>query len=146
MLHSIIINSLDKKERYYFAVDKEEEKSIYKNLPLAYKSFFTFKSYGYGVAKINGNFPENLELFDESDDPFSTLLKYRNIKNNNGKSEELQLDGLLATCGQGGEGATSCSIGGDYGCSVSCKAGYYACCNSGLLSNSCKCNREPPIQ
>jgi hypothetical protein len=42
-------------------------------------------------------------------------------------------------CSSGGVGATSCS-GRD--CSVSCMAGYYACCNLELLG-ACKCYKMP---
>lgn len=53
-----------------------------------------------------------------------------------------------ARCDSGGEGADSC--GNDCGsrsCWVSCRAGYYACCNcSGLGTPKCKCVKEEPSQ
>ncbi len=39
-------------------------------------------------------------------------------------------------CTSGGEGATSCSVGGG-GCSVTCGTGWYACCNGN--TNNCRC-------
>lgn len=49
-----------------------------------------------------------------------------------------------AGCDSGGAGASSCSVSGgatgnSTGCSVSCNSGYYACCNKGYGSSSCKC-------
>lgn len=48
----------------------------------------------------------------------------------------------LATdnCAAGGQGATQCSLDIGGGCSVSCGAGYYACCN---VMGGCKCRVEP---
>jgi len=52
---------------------------------------------------------------------------------------------LPSGCDDGGEGATSCSITGDNGqaCSVSCGAGYYACCMRGgwVTYPRCRCRR-----
>jgi hypothetical protein len=49
----------------------------------------------------------------------------------------------LAICGggdctSGGDGSTQCSV---TGCSVTCSAGYYACCNSNTVN--CKCCQNP---
>lgn len=41
-------------------------------------------------------------------------------------------------CTAGGEGASYCSIGA---CSVTCRAGYYACCNAAIPS--CYCQVQP---
>ena len=45
-----------------------------------------------------------------------------------------------ANCQAGGKPATSCSISaGSSSCSVSCPAGYYACCNIEMFSAECSC-------
>lgn len=46
-----------------------------------------------------------------------------------------------SSCNAGGEGATSCSVGGGAtGCSVSCGSGYHACCNVTAMGlNDCHC-------
>ena len=48
-------------------------------------------------------------------------------------------------CDSGGEGSSSCSVADDGNrCSVFCRSGYYACCESeeGTLGVSCKCVRD----
>ncbi len=42
-------------------------------------------------------------------------------------------------CRAGGEGSSQCSLAGQ--CSVTCKDGYYACCN-GISEGGCTCHRE----
>lgn len=48
-----------------------------------------------------------------------------------------------ATCSSGGPGSTGCSIGGlGFECSVTCAAGYHACCNATGLDggqSGCRC-------
>ena len=47
--------------------------------------------------------------------------------------------GGSSSCSQGGQGATSCSVEAlGFSCSVSCSAGYYACCS---VNKGCKCVR-----
>lgn len=45
----------------------------------------------------------------------------------------LPAQGRQLTCESGGEGSSSCSVGS---CSVSCNAGFYACCNT---TGGCHC-------
>lgn len=45
------------------------------------------------------------------------------------------------SCQSGGNGATSCSVGCEGGCSTECGAGYYACCN--CSPPRCRCERNP---
>jgi len=48
-----------------------------------------------------------------------------------------------AACGSGGPGSTSCSVtSGGNSCSVSCAAGYYACCNGIAGDTYCRCVRS----
>lgn len=42
-------------------------------------------------------------------------------------------------CASGGPGSESCSLTGGVGCSVTCSAGYYACCNWDGGIGSCFC-------
>lgn len=57
------------------------------------------------------------------------------------------------SCSSGGEGSTGCSAsaelnidgtGGKTSCSVTCGAGYYACCNS--WENKCQCRKNQPAE
>lgn len=43
-------------------------------------------------------------------------------------------------CESGGVGSSSCSVDG---CSVTCAAGYYACCDTDWI-NECGCRKNPP--
>lgn len=48
-----------------------------------------------------------------------------------------------AACGSGGPGSTSCSVtSSGNSCSVSCAAGYYACCNGIAGDTYCRCVRS----
>jgi len=50
---------------------------------------------------------------------------------------------VSATCGSGGAGSAQCSTtSGGEGCSVYCKGGYYACCNSSSGKVTCKCEKN----
>lgn len=139
--HAVLINSFDDAERYYFAVDKDEEKYVYEKLPVQVKTYFSVKSYGYGLTKVNGNFPTSINMYVSQQSPYDALNEFR-IKKSGGVSAAS--GGVY--CRSGGEGSTSCSMGGNDACSTSCKAGWYACCNSGPLGNSCQCLRDPPQQ
>ena len=133
LLHGLLINSLDKKERYYFSVEKQEERDIFNQLPFEYKQFFNLKSQGFGLVR----FFDKISKLDAK-----AISKVNSIDFLSNEFKKHKQDALLtqsASCLAGGAGATSCSISGTGGCSVSCSSGYYACCNI----NSSVCNSKP---
>jgi len=77
LFHSLLINSLDKKERYYFYVPKPEERAVYRKLPDSYKTFFTDTASGYGVSRMCGLLPEVIGSFKCDSDPYTELNNYR---------------------------------------------------------------------
>lgn len=48
-------------------------------------------------------------------------------------------------CQSGGSGSESCTAPGD-GCSVTCRTGYYACCNGSGATSACQCIRGTDIE
>jgi hypothetical protein len=156
LLHAIIINSLDQKERYYFAIEKPEEKLIYSQIPATWKLFFTQKANGYGVVRMTGRVPTDIKTFTQSGNTWSDLRQYRaslTKKEANTIVTDDPVGGIgTVSCDSGGAGAASCSTSIDprFGsCSVSCSAGYYACCNhGGALDNespTCKCIKNTQL-
>lgn len=81
----------------------------------------------------------------ESDNSLSIigLIQFKSPHNNPTSFKTIQSQLLTASkgnCDSGGEGSSACSAEspGPFGsCSVTCREGYYACCNDG--SNKCKC-------
>jgi len=78
---------------------------------------------GYNLNYISGRF--------ENHDSFVSAVSKR-------------LDAIpdAPSCTDGGVGATSCSISGNGGCSVTCDKDYWACCNVG----SCTCKDKGLFQ
>jgi hypothetical protein len=96
-----------------------------------------------GIARYGENNPltenqiENLAntgRFSRSKD----LLSHSVFSN----SIHVQLVPVQGGCSSGGEGATACGAGGG-GCTVSCGAGTFACCN--FASNNCTCKIVPVL-
>lgn len=138
LFHSIIINSLDSKERFYLAVDKQEEKDVLTKVPSSYKSFFTGSLYGYGIVQMTGPIPPNLTFFKKTSDTYKDISAYRaSVSPNMAPPDSTG----SKSCDNGGTGATSCSAGNGNGtCSVSCGTAYYACCTVHVLSApTCGC-------
>jgi len=136
LYNALIINSLTGKKRYYFAVSVDQETKLYKSLPDIYKSFFDQKIYGYGLVRIKGNLPGNLEIFKENSDPFSDLDYYH-------KASTIALATPLITCIVGGPGSQSCTITiSQLNYSVTCNTGYYACCTYTAPFGRCIPNGE----
>ncbi|MDX1627474.1 MAG: hypothetical protein R3345_02175 [Fulvivirga sp.] len=70
---------------------------------------------GYGLSKYNLDFKS-----------------YKDFKNNR------QTAKVLSDCTSGGEGSSSCSIDEPFNsCSVTCREGYYACCDSSTTTCTC---------
>ncbi len=85
-----------------------------------------------GISQLNDANGYDMSIFmaAASDDPFALALAARRRRDGGGPTPD--------NCCAGGPGSTSCSLSnGDTGCSVTCGAGYYACC---LCSgNGCSC-------
>ena len=111
-------------EKYFFTVDENE---LYNND----KSFYVI-----GISEHRGQFEilnNNNQILNIDDvlinhfvsaTPLSTTKKY------------------ASNCTSGGEGASECSIDEwtQNGCSVKCRTGYFACCNSSTVR--CICVKE----
>ena len=94
--------------------------------------------YGYGVSKRNG-------IFSLNTPEIGTIFDVINISAMTGGGPVTTVGGL--TCHSGGPGSTSCSAtSGSAGtissgsCEVSCKAGFYACCDASKIE--CRCVKE----
>lgn len=109
---------------YYFAVDKPEEKLIKNNLDLNIDK----DKEGYGIGIVKTFFKRDIKQQHPNFD--------LDVRNSSKLSEYFKTisDSPNNDCESGGWGSSSCSLGGS-GCSVSCIAGYYACCNPG----NCDC-------
>lgn len=116
------------KASYYFAVDKPEEKEIKSSFGLSFP--IENEHYGTGVTYhwLDKNTMKNASDF------FSKITKAPNAVEYIISTNSSDVTGKNIECSSGGQGASSCSMGGG-GCSVSCSSGYYACCNPG----GCNC-------
>ncbi len=90
---------------------------------------------GYGFSEVKGEWAIDSDFTEKS--AYNSLAK----SNKNAKI----FYGDILDCTSGGLGATSCSINDEIGpigsgCSVTCSAGYYACCKKS--NNTCKCVKE----
>ena len=103
---------------------------------------------GYGLSFISGTW--SIEKIKQSPYklPYNTL-DYSDMHNtemasklpspeNESLSSDPPADCSSSACTSGGEGATSCSTVGPLNeCSVTCSAGYYACCNDTRVKCNC---------
>lgn len=135
--HSFIFQNERNKEKFYFAVKKEEEKKI--------KDLFGLSFLDHHEYFANGIIHSIKDLSIEESENYSHSNVIKLIKNS--QSLEDILNSLYGNnfeksdCTSGGPGSTSCSSSSSsYSCSVSCGKGYYACCsNTGIL---CICIKE----
>lgn len=116
--HKALIINIEK-DTYYFIVDNY----IVGNNVIK----------GYGLSRRKGVF--EIVSTDENKSFFETIT----LVNSGGSSN----------CSSGGLGSTQCSIGSTNGpvgteCSVSCGAGYYACCDDSTVI--CKCITNPKVK
>jgi hypothetical protein len=94
---------------------------------------------GFGLSKRNGDFIIEDKTSQKS---FFESISERNAKKIHNKAISLE-------CTSGGIGATECSVGSGVGtvnvsCSVSCGAGYYACCDDNTTVCKCIGNKKKP--
>lgn len=90
--------------------------------------------FGYGLSKRKGTYNLSTPL-PPSGDIFDVVIRPMTSAMAGGAPKKI-------TCHSGGVGSTSCSaesgsLGGGGSCSVTCSAGYYACCDD--TKNECKC-------
>lgn len=121
------------KDKYYFAVNKPEERTIKNSFQLKFKKENEFYGTGIIFYKLDKNLKENKNFLND-------LKKARNsMEYLMSRNDVLNTERLPEppTCQSGGQGSTGCSsTAGSNSCSVSCSSGYYSCCNSGT---SCGC-------
>ena len=116
----IIINSLSSKERYFFQLNGTETKSLLTKFSKEYSDYVTDDVSGYGLSRFSVQDGYVLDVKS-----FNSGTSYANAK-------------IAISCNSGGAGSSSCSC---CGCSVTCAAGYYSCCNPELVAKDpgCKC-------
>jgi len=120
--HSLLLQNLDTKERVYLKVPKPEEKKITEHLKKQIPLGKVIEGYGliFGTLDMDNKKLSNLDVVKSQ----NSLVDYLSQVYQESRGD----------CGDGGEGSSSCS---NSHCSVSCKDGYYACCNY-----NCHCNRD----
>lgn len=124
-------------DKLYFYVDKKEQKAIKTNFGIKYPERNAYKGFGIRLQKINKSNDVSENDLLSTDNILSSMSK------NNSLDEVINSFNLIqknAECESGGEGSSSCSSSSQSGsCSVSCVAGYYACC----LGWTCNCVKVP---
>jgi hypothetical protein len=137
---SLVIHSKKDNMVYLFGLD--EKQSLEKIDLLKQNTNFKtneFKSVlGYGISVLSGNWDLQKFLNTATTSAFDGLVASSKTINNN------KVAPLRDECTSGGVGASECSIGSwsEMSCSVTCNAGYYACCKSS--TTTCKCIKIPP--
>ncbi len=122
----LYINSLADGSKYILKVKSDQADEIVARLPDNYKKNVSI-SEGYGVSYRTGEIPFDLAKYQK-------LLDQQ--RNTNAR--------VMGPCKGGGPGSSSCNLGtGSNSCSVTCQAGYYACCNPSLSTiPDCNCVRN----
>lgn len=124
-LHYASIYNLESHKKVLIAVSNDKGHDFIHSLSEKEKAEYEEIIFVYEMAKINDrNFDINkANINNKSANDFIVSI-YNSVESSG--------------CTGGGEGATSCQIEDVFSsCSVSCGAGYYACCKGG--SNTCKC-------
>lgn len=117
--HSVLLNNLDNGTLSYLRVPKPQEAAITEKVAQQDLDIQT-RIDGFGLILAYLDYKNNPELAVNKLKQQESLTQYLSSVMGDG-----------GNCGSGGPGATSCSVApeGGGGCSVSCGAGYYACCN-----------------
>ncbi len=104
--------------------------NLIQRLPESFK--FSESITGFGLANWN------IEAYkiENTDDNFSNSLIAAFNQTKISKTTDMNPPDCDQSCDAGGVGATSCSLSGS--CSVTCGAGYYACCQWGF-PDTCGC-------
>lgn len=139
--NAILIKS--ESELVFFGVDLDENIQLLRKLQDKIGNQKIVSYFGYGFSKIKGEWSVGEKSLDKS------AYSYLGKSNKLNKSGREDAGGGGIICTSGGPGSTSCSIGTEVAtigtsCSVSCSAGYYACCKSS--NTTCKCIKEPVVQ
>lgn len=117
----VLLNDLDENKLTAYSVNSPRYNDTYNKIPQAIRTNITSTINGFGLGYNSGVWKflnENISL----EKSIHTLI--------HGLQNGTEDEDLGVSCESGGTGATSCSISGCFnsGCSVSCGAGYYACC------------------
>lgn len=147
---SIIISPKEEKA-YIFAVDDilYTNERIPEIINLFKKNGINSISYkGYELGRYSGSWKTTIATDTINNKNFSKLLLANSLlsaRSKGGRMAKTADDancppGMKAiTCQSGGAGSSSCSSDG---CSVSCSAGYTACCTYGVIP-ACRCSNKP---
>ena len=136
-LHSEIENKV-----FLVGLNEQEsqEKKDLLNLNLLIKDSYTETLLGYGISVLTGKW----DLEKLTTNKFSSAFDKLDYSNQLMNIVPLTGGGGGApNCTSGGAGASECSIEETIGgkCSVTCQAGYYACCDSRTVK--CNCVKNP---
>ncbi|HRF17064.1 MAG TPA: hypothetical protein PK977_02810 [Chitinophagaceae bacterium] len=138
----VLLNDLDKNKLSSYYVNSATYKETYASLPALVRSSIETEIPGYGLGYNKGSWPGLNENISLNNSVHTIRHLSQNIVDGG--------DGGGTTCTSGGVGSTSCSLANCFtqGCSVSCGAGYYACCYCDDvlpdLGPSCTCKENPP--
>ena len=102
--------------------------------------------FGYGISYMQNIWDKDNAMKSKKDKAIAVLI---DANTNISETDKQSLQASLAapggtTCNSGGVGSSSCSVEQGFPttqvCSVSCNAGYYACCNTTSFTCTCKAN------
>ncbi|HJZ40037.1 MAG TPA: hypothetical protein VJ203_06705 [Bacteroidales bacterium] len=131
----LIIRQIGSRDIYYLGLDDYSSTFWINTLKSSYNIDFENILLGYSISSHQRviEVPDELPSIRSIYDLFTDL----NISETAIDTHDLK----GTNCSSGGPGSSSCSIEDVWsGCSVSCKDGYYACCESG--KNVCRCVKE----
>jgi hypothetical protein len=140
----IIVNSTE--GLIFLGVDTDNNTSLLTKLKEKTVNGVEIKEFlGYGFSRLKNSW--SLKVMDgEMSDAYDHLSSNSLLKKINSRINDNIEDGPGGggneTCTSGGQGSSSCSVTEVFGlsCTVSCRDGYYACCNSS--NTTCKCIKE----
>jgi hypothetical protein len=132
---------------YCIGLDTEESRKVLESLKASEKLAGTVPVtfLGYGISYLTGGFDLRRMRESKDLDPFN-YLGSGDLGGKMGRDPGTEVNGgqnncALSNCTSGGAGADDCSISEGalipQDCSVKCKSGYFACCNSKVVRCYC---------
>ncbi len=124
-------------EQYFIALDEVENREKAKNITIASPNNTLSAAFCFGITYQWGHYDFKELLKDKTISAFESI-RAANIKSNH--TTDQSKNGAGEKCSSGGAGSTQCSIDGAFetgGCSITCTAGYYACCKSSSITCNC---------
>lgn len=124
-------------EQFFIALDEVENREIAQNISTALPNNKLSAEFCFGITYQWGHYDLKELLKDKSISAFESISA-ANIKSDHTTFQSKNAAG--EKCSSGGAGSTECGIDGAMGtggCSVTCTAGYYACCKSSSVTCNC---------